>query len=425
MRVLEFENISKIYTLGAVGTGTLSHDINRWFQTSILNREDPYLKIGETNVQDRKGDSNFVWALKDINFSVERGEVIGIIGRNGSGKSTLLKILSRITTPTTGVIRTKGKVASLLEVGTGFHPDLSGRDNVYVNGAILGMTKHEIDRKFDEIVDFAGITRYVDTPVKRYSSGMKVRLGFAVAAHLEPEILIVDEVLAVGDSLFQKKAIGKMKSVSSEEGRTVLFVSHNMNSVLQLCNRGIILDTGLLKYDGDVNEAVSRYLGTMNNQISFEGIDGEERELYLSKASIRSIDNSQSVFRTSDTLIIEMEVVVAKQFASLVGGLNLYSQYDYPLARADYNDVSQITTLEPGKYKFTFEIPPHTLAPGSYRVAFDVAERNRRRYTSPNSDLSFEIITSDNNFGYTFPDITPKKISIIHENWLKKTEKIY
>ncbi|MFN5334310.1 MAG: ABC transporter ATP-binding protein, partial [Bacteroidota bacterium] len=238
--VIKVENLSKQYRLGSVSTGTISHDINRWWHR-IRGKEDPYLQIGETNDRSQKGDSDYVWALRDINFEVEHGEVLGIIGRNGAGKSTLLKILSRTTAPTTGSVKIKGRVASLLEVGTGFHPELSGRENIFLNGAILGMTKREIERKFDEIVDFAGVERYIDTPVKRYSSGMYVRLAFAVAAHLEPEILIVDEVLAVGDAEFQKKCLGKMKDVSVNEGRTVLFVSHNMAAVANLCSKAIVM----------------------------------------------------------------------------------------------------------------------------------------------------------------------------------------
>ena len=205
---IQFENVGKLYHLGSVGTGTLSHDLNRWWQTKILRKEDPYLRIGETNDRAHRGNSDFVWALRDINFDVKQGEVVGIIGKNGAGKSTLLKLLSRVTAPTTGVIRAKGRIASLLEVGTGFHQEMTGRENIYMNGAIMGMTRAEISRKLDAIVDFAGVERYLDTPVKRYSSGMTVRLGFAVAAFLEPEILVVDEVLAVGDAEFQKKAIG-------------------------------------------------------------------------------------------------------------------------------------------------------------------------------------------------------------------------
>ena len=242
-KVIEFDNVGKQYVLGTIGTGTLSQDLNRWW-ARIRGKEDPFLKIGEVNDRTKKGESNFVWALKDINFSVDEGDVVGIIGKNGAGKSTLLKILSRVTSPTVGTIKVKGRIASLLEVGTGFHPEMTGRENIYMNGTIMGMTKTEIDRKLDEIVDFAGVEKYLDTPVKRYSSGMMVRLGFAIAAHLEPEILVVDEVLAVGDAEFQKKAIGKMQDVSIGEGRTVLFVSHNMAAVRSLCKKGIVMKNG-------------------------------------------------------------------------------------------------------------------------------------------------------------------------------------
>ncbi len=252
-------NISKQYRLGEVGTGTLSHDLNRAW-AKIRGKEDPYLKIGESNDRTRKGGSDYVWSLKDINFEIEKGDAVGIIGRNGAGKSTLLKLLSRVTKPTTGHFEVNGRIASLLEVGTGFNPEMTGRENIFLNGAILGMRRKEIQRKFDEIVDFAGVERYIDTPVKRYSSGMYVRLAFAVAAHLESEILIVDEVLAVGDAEFQKKCLGKMGDVSKGEGRTVLFVSHNMAAVQKLCNKGILLENGILKEEGSVPKILSTYL---------------------------------------------------------------------------------------------------------------------------------------------------------------------
>ncbi len=262
---IKIENLSKQYRLGLVSTRTLSHDLNRWWQTSILGKEDPYLKIGETNIRDSKGTSEYVWALKDINIEVEEGEILGIIGKNGAGKSTLLKILSKVTSPTTGIIKARGKIASLLEVGTGFHQEMTGRENIFMNGAIMGMTKREITRKLDEIVDFAGVERYLDTPVKRYSSGMTVRLGFSVAAHLEPEILVVDEVLAVGDAEFQRKAVGKMQEVSSNNGRTVLFVSHNMASIKQLCKSCILLDNGFIIYRDDSDNVIGKYLEINDN----------------------------------------------------------------------------------------------------------------------------------------------------------------
>lgn len=269
--VLDIENVSKQYRLGEVGTGSLQHDIKRWW-ANITGKEDPYLKIGETNDRTSKGESDYVWALKDINFQVEQGKAVGIIGRNGAGKSTLLKLLSRVTKPTTGSIKYKGRIASLLEVGTGFHPEMTGRENIYLNGAILGMTRKEISRKFDEIVDFAGVERYIDTPVKRYSSGMYVRLAFAVAAHLESEILIVDEVLAVGDAEFQKKCLGKMGDVTKGEGRTVLFVSHNMGSVKSLCQDAILMSNGSINYIGNVDNTINKYFNT-NKQVNSNQYD--------------------------------------------------------------------------------------------------------------------------------------------------------
>jgi lipopolysaccharide transport system ATP-binding protein len=259
--ILKVEDVGKQYRLGIVGTGTISHDLNRWWN-KVRGKEDPYLKVGEANIRSEKGSSEYVWAIKNINFEVKRGEVLGIIGKNGAGKSTLLKILSRVTSPTTGEIKTKGRIASLLEVGTGFHPEMTGKENIYLNGAILGMTKAEINAKIDEIIDFSGCLRYVDTPVKRYSSGMRVRLAFAVAAFLEPDILVVDEVLAVGDAEFQKKAIGKMQDISNTDGRTVLFVSHNMVAVKDLCNRGILLENGLITYRGHIGDVVDKYLSS-------------------------------------------------------------------------------------------------------------------------------------------------------------------
>jgi len=265
--ILKIENLSKQYRLGTVGTGSISDDLKRWW-FEVRGKEDPFLKIGDVNDRESKGDSDYVWALQNINFEVKRGEVLGIIGKNGAGKSTLLKILSKVTGPTTGAIKSNGRIASLLEVGTGFHPEMTGRENIYLNGAILGMTKKEIASKIGEIIAFSGCERYIDTPTKRYSSGMTVRLAFAVAAHLEPDILVVDEVLAVGDVEFQKKAIGKMKSISKEGGRTVLFVSHNMASVKNICTRALVLTNGTVSFDGGVDEGVSNYLTSNSTNLS-------------------------------------------------------------------------------------------------------------------------------------------------------------
>lgn len=256
--VIKAEGLSKAYQLGEFSTGALTQDIKRWW---ILKRggEDPFLKVGETNDRTTKGTSDIVWSLKDINFEINQGDAVGIIGRNGAGKSTLLKILSRVTTPTIGSVKIKGKIASLLEVGTGFHPELTGRENIFLNGAILGMRKKEITKKFDEIVDFSGVERYIDTPVKRYSSGMYVRLAFAVAAHLESEIMIIDEVLAVGDAEFQKKCLGKMDDVSKQQGRTILFVSHNIAAIRNLCTKGIMLQNGVVNAIGEITSVINCY----------------------------------------------------------------------------------------------------------------------------------------------------------------------
>jgi len=302
--VIRVENLSKQYRLGDVGTGTLSHDLKRWWY-QVRGKEDPYLRIGETNDRSTKGGSDYVWALKDINFEVKAGEVLGIIGRNGAGKSTLLKILSKTTKPTTGSIKVKGRIASLLEVGTGFHPELTGRENIYLNGAILGMTRREIHSKFEEIVDFSGVERYIDTPVKRYSSGMYVRLAFAVAAHLEPEILIVDEVLAVGDAEFQKKCLGKMKDVSVNEGRTVLFVSHQLGLIQNLCSKCILLEKASIKKQGNTIDILNYYL---NNNLSF-GETYENLNGIITYISLFNQEGAQTnSFTTNESVAIKVRI---------------------------------------------------------------------------------------------------------------------
>lgn len=305
MLALKAENISKQYRLGQVGTGTLSHDLNRiWYR--IKGKEDPYLKIGEANDRAVKGASEYVWSLQDINFEIEQGDAVGIIGRNGAGKSTLLKLLSKVTKPTTGKIYTRGRIASLLEVGTGFHPEMTGRENVFLNGAILGMTRKEINRKFDEIVDFSGVERYIDTPVKRYSSGMYVRLAFAVAAHLESEILIVDEVLAVGDAEFQKKCLGKMGDVTKGEGRTVLFVSHSMAAVKTLCNNGILLEKGMVKYSGNIDNCVSYYLGNSKENEYIKSLDIGTDNVRIRRIEVKNsgADDSKNLYENQEIELI-------------------------------------------------------------------------------------------------------------------------
>ena len=331
---IEFNHISKQYRLGLVSTRTLSHDLDRWFQTTILRREDPYLKIGEVNDRASKGNSEYVWALRDIDFKVEQGDVVGIIGKNGAGKSTLLKLLSKVTAPTTGTIRAKGRIASLLEVGTGFHQEMTGRENIYMNGAILGMTKQEITRKLDEIVDFSGCERYIDTPVKRYSSGMMVRLGFAVAAHLDPEILVVDEVLAVGDAEFQKKAIGKMNDISRGEGRTVLFVSHNMASIRQLCRTGVLLENGMLKEIGQVDDIVDTYMRTQTHigDTLLSALNYQANYIHITQVLVNGSKHSSIILNQKNhivTLFFEGDLLT-EQYVAVE--FQLYDQNRLPLA---------------------------------------------------------------------------------------------
>ena len=415
---IEFNHVGKQYRLGLVSTGTLSHDINRWWRTSILGQEDPYLKIGDVNDRASKANSDYVWALRDIDFKVEEGDVVGIIGKNGAGKSTLLKLLSKVTAPTIGTIRARGRIASLLEVGTGFHGEMTGRENIYMNGAILGMTKAEIDRKMDEIIDFSGCEKYIDTPVKRYSSGMTVRLGFAVAAFLDPEILVVDEVLAVGDAEFQKKAIGKMKDVSQGQGRTVLFVSHNMASVQRLCNNGLLLENGTVKYTGPIADTIATYLSDEIVQSEYINPNpnlNDKLNLLWAKVS----PTTGSLVYPTTAMDIKFRIRVNTHIEHLVVGFNLYSSYQHPLARADYNDRDGIYTLAPGEYDFHFQIPANTLSNGEYSVVLDVAERNVKNYADEDTKLTFRVDIDEESNINTFSENVDFKSSIIREMWLK------
>jgi lipopolysaccharide transport system ATP-binding protein len=374
--VIKVENISKQYRLGEVGTGTISHDLNRWW-AKMRGKEDPFLKIGETNDRTTsKGSSDYVWALKDINFDIQQGDAVGIIGRNGAGKSTLLKILSKTTTPTTGSIKIKGRIASLLEVGTGFHPEMTGRENIFLNGAILGMRKKEIARKFDEIVDFAGVERYIDTPVKRYSSGMYVRLAFAVAAHLESEILIVDEVLAVGDAEFQKKCLGKMGEVSKGEGRTVLFVSHNMNSIKDLCNKGILLQNGTLAQDADVNSVLSTYMATSTESITknlgdLRNHSGARLYGFISNIYIYDpkTQTEKGVFLMGDAISVKLKVQIHTYMQNAEVGIKISSISGTALTYlvSCWEGISG--DLDIGEHAFVAEIPKILLYPGKYHLS--------------------------------------------------------
>ncbi|MCB9283039.1 MAG: ABC transporter ATP-binding protein [Lewinellaceae bacterium] len=366
---IRIENLSKQYRLGTVGTGTLSDDLKRWWYRA-RGKEDPFLKIGETNDRAHRGNSEYVWALRDINLEVKQGEVLGIIGKNGAGKSTLLKILSKVTGPTTGSIMAKGRIASLLEVGTGFHPELTGRENIYLNGAILGMTKAEVSKKIDEIVNFAGVERYIDTPVKRYSSGMRVRLGFAVAAFLEEEILIVDEVLAVGDAEFQKRAIGKMQEVSSSGGRTVLFVSHSMSSIRELCNNAILLKDGMIDDYGPAAEIVRNYLKNpiliksendfINDAKSRRG-NGEARYIEI------KINNGEEFIDPEKDLRINCKAKILKDIEGLFTSFMVKAQeHSEPVTSSGLICVSKDSLKKGDLISFSFLIPKNTFRTGLY-----------------------------------------------------------
>lgn len=366
--VIKIEGVGKQYRLGQVGTGTISNDINRWFH-KLVGKEDPYTKVGEINDPSQKGGSDIIWALRDVSFEVKQGEVLGIIGKNGAGKSTLLKILSRVTTPTVGAIKAKGRIASLLEVGTGFHPELTGRENIFLNGAILGMTKQEIRSKFDEIVSFSGVERYIDTPVKRYSSGMYVRLAFAVAAHLDPEILIVDEVLAVGDAEFQKKCMGRMKDISGE-GRTVIFVSHNMDAVLRLCSHCILLKNGKVDISGEVDSVVEHYLSAeygvnFNRKWNLENAPGNDIarliEVYVHNENFEKGGN----FNVTEKIGVTIKYEVIKDGHVFTHAMNLHNSHGVNILNS--HDVVSKIRHEPrrkGIYTATMWIPANLLSEG-------------------------------------------------------------
>jgi lipopolysaccharide transport system ATP-binding protein len=368
---IKVENLSKIYRIGEIGTGTISRDIERFVKTKILKQDDPFLKIGETNDRATKGASDIVYSLKDVNFEIEQGDAVGIIGRNGAGKSTLLKILSRVTSPTTGKINIKGRVASLLEVGTGFHPELTGRENIYLNGAILGMRKREIDRKLDEIIDFSGVERYIDTPVKRYSSGMYVRLAFAVAAHLESEILIVDEVLAVGDAEFQKKCLGKMGEVSKGEGRTVLFVSHNMGAVKQLCNNCLLLKNGLIENFGSIDAIISKYLTVDSNYKStWYRKEISKEDLYFNEIKvINSKKINTHVIESEEEFSIIINLNCKKKYSNSTIAIRFINSEGIPVFTTTLHDSkNSLKEINVGNLQYKINVSPNILVPDTYKI---------------------------------------------------------
>ena len=387
--VISVENLSKCYRLGAIGGATLREDFARW--TARLRRKpDPTLKIGQEHHARLVGKE--FWALNDVSFKVKEGEILGVIGRNGAGKSTLLKILSRVTAPTSGQVKIKGRVASLLEVGTGFHPELTGRENVFLNGAILGMTKAEIRRKFDEIVAFSEVEEFIDTPVKRYSSGMYVRLAFAVAAHLEPEILIVDEVLAVGDAQFQKKCLGKMGDVASH-GRTILFVSHNMTAVQSLCSRALLMDQGRIALDASTSEATARYLsagGSVQQEAHWPDLADAPGNDDL---RLRSIRIGPATGDLAGLITMQSPIQVETDYRVLKPGRTLHLTYHL------INDqgVTVLTTGCPaqryavGSYRGVFRLPGELLNSGSYYLRLLIVEGENRVVYSNDSLVSFTV----------------------------------
>ena len=414
--ILKAENISKQYRLGQVGTGTLSHDLNRWWH-ELRGKENPYLKIGDTNDRSTKGESDYVWALQDINFEVERGEVLGIIGKNGAGKSTLLKILSKVTAPTTGSIKSRGRIASLLEVGTGFNGEMTGRENIFLNGAILGMTKKEITSKLEEIIEFSGCERYIDTPVKRYSSGMTVRLAFAVAAFLEPEILVIDEVLAVGDAEFQKKAIGKMQDISRMGGRTVLFVSHNMAAVKSLCTRGIVLENGKVVFEGGVDDAIDKYLNDSTNNaekkwsIEQAPCSSFIRLLY---AKVLNKKNEVSVNHfITDNIQIEFTYEILKENELFTHGFNLFNNHNVHILSSHDKDSNTLKKSLPlGIHSTKIIIPGNFLAESGYSCSFAIMRYNPFHVEFHEMDIvGFNVIdeigehTVRGNYSGRFPGI--------------------
>ena len=413
---IEFENVGKQYRLGLVSTGTISHDLNRWWAMNILHKEDPYLKIGDTNDRSTKGESDYVWALKDINFKVEEGDVVGIIGKNGAGKSTLLKLLSRVTSPTVGNITYRGRIASLLEVGTGFHPEMTGRENIYMNGAIMGMTKAEITRKLDEIVDFSGCERYIDTPVKRYSSGMTVRLGFAIAAHLEPEILVVDEVLAVGDAEFQKKAIGKMKDVSQGGGRTVLFVSHNMTAVKALCKTGVILENGMVKEQGQIDTIVGHYLrgdNDIDNYKRWEQPVIKKEGFELLEIGVRKKDSAfNDIIRVDNDIELYVRYRLTKPYKQLHLTFHVKNEQGQKMFSTSGGIRCYDLNHDIGTYKQVCSIPANFFNWGNYSIDLYVVKDRSRPFIIDDDIISFTLVNKESALGSWMGkepgDITPK-----------------
>ena len=384
--VIKVENLSKIYRLGQFGTGSVSHDLNKWW-SNLLGKEDPYSKVSQINDRTKKSKSDYVFALKNINFELNKGDILGVIGKNGAGKSTLLKLISRITSPTTGSIKAKGRIASLLEIGTGMHQEMTARENIYLNGSILGMTKLEIKSKFNEIIDFSGCNMYVDTPVKRFSSGMRVRLGFAVAAFLNPDILIVDEVLAVGDAAFQKKAINKIKNINTEEGRTIIFVSHNLASIKSICNKGLVINNGQLEFLGNSEEAIDRYIKISFKKSNFE-INKIDDNSFIKINDLKIISNSLIDLTTS--FKIHTNFYVLTENIELVIRFDIYNIQNIHLLREEI-PVYKKNITKKGNYKIDLSIPSKYLNRGNYFLNIDFIDYEKKSLLNVQNAINFEI----------------------------------
>jgi len=404
--VISVEHLSKRYDLGVIGTGTISRDLSRWW-ARLRGNPDPYQKVGQADYGNRDGDS--IWALNDINFQVEQGQALGIIGANGAGKSTLLKILSRVTGPTSGVAKVKGRIGSLLEVGTGFHAELTGRENVYLNGAILGMRRSEIDRKFDEIVDFSGVEKFIDTPVKRYSSGMYVRLAFAVAAHLDPEILIVDEVLAVGDAEFQKKCLGKMEDVAGE-GRTVLFVSHNMQMIRSLCPNSMLLDSGKITQVGDSEIVVSEYYDTLQKQKRVV-LEGQHNNTYVVLDQI--VINNNKPINIGQDIQIDLYIKAIKDVDNLSIGISFHDEQSR-IVSIFYSHPKIVFSLKQGDHQITAKLKSFQFTPGNYtiRVRF---ERNGIEVYRVRGNLDYFIVKPLESLGHRTETLVNGRVFLLPE----------
>lgn len=392
MNVIQIENLWKEYRLGVIGHGTLTQDLQSWW-ARIRGKEDPNSMVSIFQGKGPQIEGDRFWALRDINFNIKQGDIVGVVGKNGAGKSTLLKILSRVTAPTKGMVKIKGRIASLLEVGTGFHPELTGKENIFMNGAILGMSKAEIVKKIDEIIDFSGVEDFIDTPVKRYSSGMRVRLAFSVAAHLDPEILVIDEVLAVGDSDFQKKCLGKMGQVA-KQGRTVLFVSHNLVSVRELCKTGIVIEDGEIGFIGNVTESIDYYIGDIDSPCllrrQWDNNLDEKSKVFLKSIEIEN-DTKSNKFYVDDNILLKYLLKINVEDKSIGSTIKIKNSKENVIFSTRY-DLFLNKSSKAGMYEVRLIIPAKTLNSGFYSIDLVVGESNKYILLNIQNILKFEIL---------------------------------